>query len=276
MNVTVTGASGRVGGRIVGACAARGFNVVAVSRTDPNRDEPNVRWFSADYGDAGALPAAFDDADVAVVVSSDGEAHEVLAHHYHLAEAISGAGVRRVVYLSALDASAQSPFCYAVTHARTEQRLASVCTDTAFVRASLFTEFFALWILGASTELRLPMNDGRVSLVSRIDVADSMVGLIDSDVVGTVRVTGPQSLGLRELAGLSGELLGRVIQPVDIPLREFRATLVDQFNPWWSYAFASMFESIQLNQWSDVSSAVHEIVQREPTSALTALRRMLT
>jgi NAD(P)H dehydrogenase (quinone) len=70
--------------------------------------------------------------------------------------------------VSGLDADPSSPFCYAVSYGYTEQLLAeSGCP------VSIASEFFIGFLARsrASGQLRLPAADGRISLVSRADVA---------------------------------------------------------------------------------------------------------
>src|SRR5207302_1774411 len=118
-----------------------------------------------------------------------------LVHHRNMIEAATASGVAHVVLLSGLDADLSSPFCYAVTYARTEEMLAETRLTVSIARASIFAEFFMRWVdaARATGEIRAAAADGRISLVSRADVADCLAALAIGPVNHTTthEVTGP-------------------------------------------------------------------------------------
>jgi NAD(P)H dehydrogenase (quinone) len=245
--------------------------VTAVCR-DPARQwqAPGVSWAIGHYDDPSSLLAAFAGVDVLVMVSSDGEAHRVLAHHYNVVEAASASGVSRLVGLSSLDADLASPFCYAVTNGLTEARANDLGMSAAFARASIFTEFLGQWLLVAADrgELRLPFGDGRISLVSRADVAACLAALALGTRTGPVAVTGPTAVGLDDLAALAAVAGGAPVAPVKLSPDEFRAELIAEgLDAWWSYAYASMFESVRQDRWAEVADGVLALTGCQPATA---------
>ncbi len=271
MRIAVTGATGQLGGQVIGLLAAQDAEVVAVSRRPPpTLPTARVTAAAADYDDPAALRAAFEGADTLVFVSSDGEAVNVLRHHQHVIQAAAGAGVGHVVALSGLDADVTSPFCYAVTYGHTERLLRDSGCGFSIARASLFTEFFLRFVTPARTsgEIRLPAADGRVSLVSRADVGRCLAALALAAPTGAVHeLTGPAALGLSAVAGLATRRWRRPVSYAPLTSAAFQIDLAREGTlAWWNYAFATMFASVREHRWERVTSEVHRLTGRPPQS----------
>jgi len=182
-------------------------------------------------------------ADKLVFISSDGEAAKVLLHHQNVLAAASGAKIRHVILLSGADADLDSPFCYAHTNGITENLLRESGLEFSIARAGLFHEFFMGLV--EQTGGRLPMGDGRVNLISRAEVAAGLAALALSPPSGAHHyLIGPESLSIKDFNG------------TDISPAEFIAELARQGEePWWIYAYATMFESIRQQRWAWLSPA---------------------
>ncbi|HEV7713567.1 MAG TPA: NmrA family NAD(P)-binding protein [Asanoa sp.] len=260
MKIAVTGGTGRVGGRVAELLTATGqHEVVALnSRT-------------AAYDDPPALRAAFSGVDTLVFVSSDGEAARVVVHHRNVLDAAIAAGVGHVVLLSGLDVAPDSPFCYAFTNGDTERLLRASGLAYSIVRAGLFAEFFLSLVRGASDpaalpgaggSVALPAADARVSLVARDDVARCLAALaLGAPTNGEHDVIGPASLTVAEVVEKAG------FAHEETSVAEFAATLARRGEePWWVYAYCSMFESVKQGRWERTSDAVTALTGRQPAS----------
>jgi NAD(P)H dehydrogenase (quinone) len=260
MRIAVTGGTGRIGGRVVELLTgAGGHEVVALSsRTAP-------------YDNLSALRTALDGVDTLVFVSSDGEAARVIVHHRNVVEAATQCRVGHVVLLSGLDVDLQSPFCYAYTNGDTERLLRASGRPYSIVRASLFTEFFLSLLLQVSTgdTVALPAAEGRVSLVAREDVARCLAALALGEPTGRHHdVTGPDSLLVDAVAAMAG------YRYTETTPAEFAGMLLRRGEAlWWTYAYATMFESIRQGRWETISDAVAELTGRPPASLTQVLSR---
>ncbi|MFC8799277.1 NmrA family NAD(P)-binding protein [Promicromonospora sp. NPDC057138] len=230
----------------------------------------------ADYDDAASLRLALRGVDVLVFVSSDGEAARMLVHHRNVVEAAAASGVGHVVYLSGVDADLASPFCYAFTNGYTEQLLAGSGCGFSFARASLFTEFFAAFLRPAlaSGELRVPGGDGRVSLVSRADVGRCLAALALLPPSGRHHdLTGSAALTLRDMAGVLSELAGSPVRYADVAPSVLAEELARSGeDPWWTYAYSSMFASVREGRWAAVSDEVLRLTGRAPLPLADVVR----
>src|SRR5215510_7664082 len=252
LRIAVTGASGRIGGQVVRLVAAeQQHQVIAL----PRRVLPSGRWpagvsaRAADYADPEALSAALRDVDTLVFVSSDGPVAGVMVHHENVIRAADASGVGHIVALSGLDADLSSPFCYAVSYGYTERLLAESGCAVSIARASIYSEFFLGFLARARTsgQLRLPAADGRISLVSRSDVARCLAALALAPATGRHHdITGSQPLDLHAIAAAGTRAWGTPLKYVNItPGEHCMEMAAAGEDPWWMYAYSTMFASIR-------------------------------
>ena len=277
MRVVVTGASGQVGSEVIrsllrsGACEVVGL----VRRPEAAGRLGRVAHVIADYGDQPALRRALTGADTLVLVSSDGPVAQVINHHANIIDAAQQAGASHIVALSGLDASAGSPFCYAQGYAYTERLLRDSGCGWSVARASIFTEFFLALVRDARAgkHVHLPLSDGRISLVSRADVARCLAALAGGPPTGRCHeITGPAALDAHSIAALLERGLRTPTTFIDTTPAEFclrRARAGE--DPWWTYAFKTMFDSVREQRWSTVSGDAHDLTGRATASLATVV-----
>lgn len=280
----MTGSTGTLGDQVVELLAVPGqealHEVVALARrpsaVTAGRGTGPVAAVHADYDDPASLGLALRGVDVLVFISSDGEAARMMVHHRNVVEAASANRVGHVVYLSGVDADLASPFCYAFTNGYTERLLAASGCGFSFARASLFTEFFAAFLRPAlaSGELRVPAGAGRVSLVSRADVGRCLAALALLPPSGRHHdLTGPVALTLDDVAGVLTDVARSPVRYTDVP----PAVLAEELarsgeDPWWTYAYSSMFASVREGRWGAVSDEVLRLTGRAPLPLADVVR----
>jgi NAD(P)H dehydrogenase (quinone) len=279
MRIAVTGATGRIGGQVVRLLAGQQHRVVALTRRPPAAVPwpAGVEARQAGYADEQALSAALDGVGTLVLVSSDGPVADVIVHHRNVIRAAARRGVAHIVALSGLDAGLDSRFCYAVGYGYTEQLLAGSGCAISLARASIYTEFFLSFLTRARTtgQLRLPAADGRVSFVSRGDVARSLAALAAAPPAGRPQeITGPESLDMAALAALARQEWATPVEYTAITPGELVADLAsDGEDPWWIYAYSSMFASIRDHRWTAVSADTERLTGRLPVPVQDILAR---
>ena len=231
---------------------------------------------AADYADPEALSTALRGADTLVFVSSDGPVAQVMVHHHNVIRAARASGVAHIVALSGLDADPCSPFCYAVSYGYTEGLLTVSGCLVSIARASIYSEFFTGFLARAraSGQVRLPAADGRISLVSRADVARCLAALAVRPAGGHHDITGPGSLDMAALAALAQQEWATPVTYTAITPAELVADLAaDGEDPWWIYAYSSMFASIREDRWAAVSPDTERLTGRPPTPVRAILAR---
>ena len=275
MRIAVTGATGSLGGRVVRLLAEQAAaEVVALTRR-PAVFPPGVITRIAEYADPGALRSGLAEVDTLVFISSDGEGTRVLAHHLNVVSAARASGVAHIVALSSVDADVTSPFCYAVTNGLTEQAIRDGGGGFSIVRASIFAEFFRQFLRPARTtgEVTLPTENGRIGLVSKSDVAGCLAALASSGPTARYHeVTGPEALDTAAIAALAAEAWGRSVNHRPLSSAAYLAQLAVREEPWWAYAYTSMFASIREQRWDRVTTEVQQLTGRPPRPFSEILR----
>lgn len=276
MRVAVTGASGSLGGQVVRLLADEpDAEVVAISRR-PEMFPSSVTTRTADYASLDALRTGLADVDTLVFISSDGEGTRVLSHHLNVVAAARDCGVSHIISLSSVDADIESPFCYAITNGFTEQAVRDSGCGFSIVRASIFAEFFVHFLLPARSTGRIsvPAGAGRVGLVSRTDVGRCMSALARSAPSGRCHdVTGPSVLDMSAVASIAGEAWSRTVHYQPMEATEHIAQMASTEDPWWLYAYSSMFASIREQRWDRATAEVEQLTGQAPQPLVDVLDR---
>lgn len=278
--IAVTGATGNIGGAVIQDLLASGEpDVIALVR-DPSRLHgpltPATRI--ADYSSRADLRAALDGVTTLVFIPSDGEAARMLMHHINIVDAAVAAGVSHVLFLSMVDLAVDSPFCFAAVYRETERQLRDSGLSCTLLRAPIYAEFFAPFVVDAvkSGSLSLPTGSGVLSLISRADVAACLVSALARAPGGPYVITGDHGYDLKHLADLASRLAGTPVRAVDIGASEFCGRLLlEGVEPWWAYAFTSMFESVSQDRLAVITDTVATLLGRPPVPFPNVARRLL-
>lgn len=279
--ILVTGATGHVGGAVVGRLLSLGHDVVAMvrdPRTAAERLPPGLTLRVADYEDASALRGAFAGIDEVVLISSDGDANAVMRHHANAIEAAAAAGARHIVFTSIVDVDDRSPFYFAPVYRDAERRLAACGVPTTILRCSLYCEFILDHWLSSSRapgELALPAEDGRVAPISRDDVAAAVAAVAaDPDKTASIHaLTGNPALGFGEMAAAYGATVAGPVSYRPCSLDEYRALASAQLDDPWPCAFSTLCASIAEGRYSGVSDDFSVLTGRAPESFRDFLHR---
>ena len=196
--IGVTGATGRLGGRVAQALADRGVAQRLLVR-DPSRAPAFAEAVISSYDE----PTGLDGVEVLFMVSAAEHPERVRQHHRFL-DAAAAAGVQRIVYTSFLGAAPEATFTLARHHWATEEHLRGLGIPFVALRDSMYADFVPL-MKGADGVIRGPAGEGRFAPVAIADVADCAVAaLLDPSVDGIFELTGPQLLTMADAAALVG------------------------------------------------------------------------
>lgn len=275
--VLVTGATGGLGGRILRRLTAqpRPRTVYGFAREASRLSAlDGVHARPGDYEDPRSIREALSGITTLVFVSSDGDRAAMWRHHQHVVTEVARAGVPRVVYTSILDIDPTSRFYYEPVHRRTEALLADACPSSVVVRTSVFSDFFvAGWAQQAidAGELAVPAGNGRVSFVTRDDVAATVAALVDRTAgPGTVEATGPAALDMSEVAAVLGRVSGRPVAYRSVEPAEYAMQLRERGGPAWLVdAYTSFFAAIAEQRFAKVTADCRRALNR-PTSGFAS------
>lgn len=229
MQVLVLGATGYVGSRLVPLLLAEGHDVVAGSSAPPAPDRycwgSRVSWQRCDVTDAAAVRRAVAAVDAVVYLVHSLQDRRFAVRDRlgaeHVRDAVDGAGVHRLVYLSGLvpelpDGHRHSP--HIGSRLEVERILAQARCDVLTLRAGVIigagsTSYEVIRHL-ASLLLVQPVPTWLDSLVQPVAVSDVLLALVaalaDDAPTGDVDLGGPDVLGYPELLAAYGRAAGLV------------------------------------------------------------------
>ena len=232
-NILITGATGTVGKplalRLAAAASAPAASASGGPRIrvralvrDPARAaglaEAGVALVAGAFEDAAKMAAALDQVDTLVLITAAGAGAADLAHA--AVEAARAAGVRRIVRLSAIKASADGPTDNTRQHARTEAEIRATGAAFVFLRPVAFYQNL-LWSAGevlSQGTLHQGTGDARVNLIDTRDVVDCLERVALSDELDgqTFELTGPAPVSNAEVAASLARALGRPVRYVPV------------------------------------------------------------
>jgi uncharacterized protein YbjT (DUF2867 family) len=198
--VLVTGATGRLGRKVVGAAIAAGHRVRALSRRQ-HVGYTGVHWHRADLLADDGVTAAVRDVEVIVHCATQGTRDKDLRSMHNLVSAARRAGVRHLVHES-IAGIEEIPLPYYRTKLRVEHALAASGVGHTVLRA---TQFHDLIETSFSVQRHLPvlaaLRGVRFQPIDTHDVAARLVELVDADPAGRAPdIGGPAVLTHAELA----------------------------------------------------------------------------
>ncbi|MBN8285604.1 SDR family oxidoreductase [Zoogloea sp.] len=277
--ILVTGANGQLGRRIVQHLIARepslldgrlGVSVRDVARaTELARRGVIVR--RADFDQPDSLATAFAGIRRLVLVSTDGPGAGRSARHRRAINAALAAGVSHILYTSFLDADADSPSGFALAHQETEAALAHSGVAHTVLRNTFYADDLRQLAEPALAEgvLRLPAGTGRVSLVSRDELAQAIAAAalaprLDKRVY---ELTGQAALGYADIATRIARVSGRPLAYEAVSVEAYTGSLVAQGAPgWFASALAELFVSVAAGRLAAVSHDFAALVGHPPKS----------
>ncbi|OEJ25074.1 NAD(P)-dependent oxidoreductase [Streptomyces agglomeratus] len=278
--IAVTGASGRIGGRVARRLAGAGVSQLLLGR-DPARlpELPGaVKAPPASYGDAEAMRAAVDGAGTLFLVSAH-EAPGRVREHKTAVDAALAAGAERIVYVSLLGAAPDATFTFARDHWHTEQYIRSTGVRHTFLRDSFYQAALPA-MTGKDGVIRGPAGEGRVSAVAHEDIADAAAAVLLAELEGldshdgaTYELTGPQALSFAEITRELSRATGRAISYVPQTREEaYASRAVYKAEPWEVQGWVSSYEAMANGEMEAVSDDVPRLTGRPATTFAEFLR----
>ncbi len=277
--ILVTGANGQLGRRIVQHLIAREPSLLdgglGVSVRDAARANElasrGVIVRQADFDQPDSLAAAFAGIRRLVLVSTDGSAAQRSARHRRAIDAALAAGVSHILYTSSLDAHADSPTGFARAHQETEAALAHSGVAHTVLRNTLYADDLRYLAEPALTHgvLRLPAGAGRVSLVSRDELAQAIAAAtlaprLDKRVY---ELTGQAAFPYADIAARIARVSGRPLSYEDVSAEAYAGSLVAQGVPgWFASALTERFVSVAAGRLAATSSDFAALVGHPPKS----------
>ncbi|MFB4294221.1 NAD(P)H-binding protein [Nonomuraea sp. ATR24] len=222
--ILVTGATGRIGGRVVHELTEAGAPVRALTRRPGEARLPGgAVAVPGDLREAASVEPAFDGVEVAYLCPVPGWA---LAGLLALARK---SGVRRIVLLSSASLPG-GPGLIERQHRANEDAVRASGLPWTFVRPTAFMANDLPWAPAIRAGDTVPAAFPAASLaqVDEHDVASVVAAAVldDGHAGRTYELSGPQALTTVERVAILGEVLGRTLRFAELSPQELRAELL--------------------------------------------------
>ncbi|KUN19773.1 NAD(P)-dependent oxidoreductase [Streptomyces antibioticus] len=273
--VVVTGATGRLGGRLARLLAERGTAQRLLVRS-PDRAPalPGAVAVRAEYGDHEAVVRALDGVATVFMVSAS-ESADRLAEHKTFVDAAAEAGVRHLVYVSFFGAAPDATFTLARDHFHTEEHIRTTGLAYTFLRDNIYADFVP-HLAGEDGVIRGPAGQGRAAFVAQDDIAEAAAAVLarPDDHAGAVYdLTGPEAVSLAEAAKILTEVRGRTVTYHPETVEEAYASRASYGAPPWQLdAWVSTYTAIAAGELDGVSDAVPRLTGRPATALADVVR----
>jgi uncharacterized protein YbjT (DUF2867 family) len=225
--ILVIGGTGRIGARVVQQLAGLGLPVRVLARRPEAARAlagPTVEVAAGDLDRPDSLPAAIAGVRSVFLLTTQSTCQE--AQERAAIAAAKAAGVSHVVKVSAGDAATtpDSPTPVGRAHAAAEAALKASGLSWTILRPSAFMQVALEPLLeGARDSGRrlLPLGGAKVAFIDVDDIARAGVWALthpEPAAGRTLVLTGPEALGLPELARLVSQAVGRPVKAVSPPM----------------------------------------------------------
>jgi NAD(P)H dehydrogenase (quinone) len=230
MKIGVRGASGHLGKAVVSELLQRpgGHEIVAITRTPEIVSAPALGRFG-DYNRPESLAAAYAGLDRLLIITTvDPEPGRRGAQNVAAIDAAVKAGVKHIVFMSAVGTRREEEPARGASYWRGEQHLIATAPAWTILRMNFYAEAFlqqAQASLGQGVLAGLAEN--RAAFVARGDVAAAAGGILvgDGHAGAIYNATGPERLSGAERASLIAEITGRPLAFLVVTEEQLRAGL---------------------------------------------------
>ena len=268
--ILVTGATGRVGYRLMEALADARADATAMVRVEAK---------AADLpGTARYVVATLDDPPDAQVLREfdrifllSPEVEEQVELERAFINAVAKAGHRPHIVKLCADGF-QDPGCdvrFMLAHRQIAYHLDSVGLPVTYLAAATYMDD----LLGEAEEIqrtgeiRASAGHGRSGFIASTDVAAAAARILTSDDHSgdTYVVTGPETIGYAQIAAQFGAVFGRKVEYADLPATRMRDLLLERGRtPWQADGDVERFDWIRQGGAKTVTGTVSELTGTDP------------
>jgi NAD(P)H dehydrogenase (quinone) len=230
MKIGVSGASGHLGKAVVSELLQRrgGHEVVGITRT-PKTIPGSAQGRFADYNQPESLAEAYAGLDRLLIITTiDPEPGKRGAQNVAAIDAAARAGVKHVVFMSAVGTRQEEEPARGASYWRGEQHLIATAPAWTILRMNFYAEAFVQLAQAALGQgILAGLAENRAAFVARDDVAAAAAGILigDGHAGAIYSATGPERLSGAERAGLIAEITGRPVAFRVITEEQLRAGL---------------------------------------------------
>ena len=266
--ILVTGATGTVGRGVVAALKATGAPFRVGSRSEAKARTLGVPVVEFDWDRPATVGPAFAGAERLFLLAP--VSNRLAEYGATAAAAAKQAGVRRVVWLSAIGAEAERPLMLPGFHREAERAIERTGISWTFLRANSFMQNFVNYY-GVdpfkNCPVYLPHGQGGASWIDTRDVGEVAARALTETGHDqkAYTLTGGEAVSTADAIAILGEALGREYQYRDVPEAAAGEAMRSHGAPEWLIdALAQLNSDIKHGRARAVTPAVREVIGRPP------------
>jgi uncharacterized protein YbjT (DUF2867 family) len=276
--ILLTGATGKAGGETAKALVARGAKSRALVR-NPDKAAPlkaaGIELVVGDVADAACVERAMTGVERLLVLLPNSQRQ--LELETQLVDQAKRAGVRHVVKMSSMEATANATAAIPKMHWASEEHLRKSGMAWTMIKPN----FFMQQLLGSARSIKenksfsMPMGNGRTAMN---DVRD--IGAVTAEALAgsgherkSYEITGPELLTFAEVAERFSEVLGTKITYVAADPAAYMEILKRVLpNEWHVNAVGELFRGIAEGGLKRTTDTFKKLMGREPISLTQFIR----
>jgi NAD(P)H dehydrogenase (quinone) len=269
--IAITGANGNLGKATIAFLLEKvaSTNIVAIVRNPETVNGFKVQGVNikqADYNDYDSLEQAFKGVEKVVQISTIGvDIETAKRQEKNVVNAMAENNIKHIVYTSMLQARPNTIFQGTETQYHTEELIKATKIPYTFFRNSMYMEAIPELIGNAwqTNEIRYPSGNGKVSFVSRYDIAEAIANVLTESThqYQTYEITGNRAYTFNELA----KLISTEMKHIDITETTFRKELISYQMPIEVVdLLVSMANGIKAGEFLHTSDTLEILLGRKP------------
>ena len=281
--IAITGATGHLGLATIQALTAKTApsEIVAVVR-DPQKAADTLPQGltvrQGDYNDPASLLAAFQGVETVLLISTSEVEYEArMREHKNVIDAARQAGVRHLLYTSAVNPTPNSSFGAMASHLATEEYLKASGLTYTILRNTLYLDIVPM-LVGegtlASGKLYSSAGDGQVSYGLRTEMGEALANVLTSEghENQTYDIAPGPAYSFQDLAATLSAVTGQPVEYVPVSGEAIAAGMREHQVPEpFINLLLGMNEAMKNGEFATPGPTLEQLLGRKPTDLKTYL-----
>ncbi|MFP7479443.1 SDR family oxidoreductase [Terribacillus saccharophilus] len=282
MKINITGATGHLGIKITKE-ALKNISPenIAITVRNPHKAsafiEQGITARKADYNNFEELVEAFKETDVLIYIPSISFPSTVrIAEFENSVQAAEKANVKHVIFIGFVADQENNPFKMSPFFGYAARRLASSNLEYTLVRNAMYADPLVPYLpeLIKRGRLLYPVGEGKISFISRDDIARSVIQIAVRPELhgGRYTLTGEKAYSMPELAAILSNVSDSEIKYDPMSVEEFAATYDEPKG--FGEVLVSLYVAAEKDLMGEVTDDYQKTTNQKPEELASYLTRL--